>query len=259
VAGTFVSGNGNLTYTITGTPSASGTASFALSIGGQNCNLNRAVVPLGTVVSNPGVGVSYGGYNYPTIVLGNGQEWMAENLRTTTYANGDPIPNVTGAWENLGTGAWAYYANDPQYQNHPYGKLYNWYAVTDPRNVCPTGWHMPSNAEWNTLISYLDPFYSPNATPQSTTAGGKMKSSGTSYWLAPNGFATNESGFSGLPSGLRSTNGGSFGVGSIGVWWASDNYSATGGRGRKLISTNGEVTSEVPNKWYGCAVRCVKD
>ena len=100
------------------------------------------------VVSNPGAGVTYGGVNYPTVVLGNGQEWMAENLRTTTYANGDPIPNVTdpNQWGALTTGAWAHYNNDSQYEN-PYGKLYNWYAVDDSRNVCPTGWHVPSDAE----------------------------------------------------------------------------------------------------------------
>jgi hypothetical protein len=102
----------------------------------------------GGIVTNPGAGVTFNGYTYSSIVLGNGQEWMAENLRTTTYANGDPIPNVTDntQWQNLTTGAWAHYNNDSQYEN-PYGKLYNWYAVDDSRNVCPTGWHVPSDAE----------------------------------------------------------------------------------------------------------------
>jgi hypothetical protein len=107
----------------------------------------------GSGISNPGPGVTFNGYTYSTIILGNGQEWMAENLRTTSYANGDPIPNVTDGpqWSNLfGTGAWAHYNNDSQYEN-PYGKLYNWYTIADIRNICPTGWHVPSDAEWTIL------------------------------------------------------------------------------------------------------------
>ena len=110
----------------------------------------------GGIVTNPGAGVNFNGYTYTSIVLGNGQEWIAENLRTTTYANGDLIPNVTDGtqWSNLTTGAWVHYNNDNQYEN-PYGKLYNWYTVADPRNVCPTGWHVPTDAEYTLLTDYL--------------------------------------------------------------------------------------------------------
>ena len=150
------------------------------------------------VISNPGTGVTFDGYTYSSIVLGNGQEWMAENLRTTVYANGDPIPNVTDGqlWMNLTTGAWVHYDNDNQYEN-PYGKLYNWYTVADPRNVCPAGWHVPSDTEWSTFINYIDT----NADGGNNIpnyAGGGMKSNGTQYWGSPNFGATNESGFSGL-------------------------------------------------------------
>jgi len=108
------------------------------------------------VSSNPGGGVSFNDYTYASIELGNGQEWMAENLRTNIYANGDPIPNVTdnAQWNVLNTGAWAHFNNDSQYEN-PFGKLYNWYAVADLRNICPTGWHVPTEAEWTVLTDYL--------------------------------------------------------------------------------------------------------
>ena len=95
------------------------------------------------------------GNTYRTIVIGE-QEWMAENLMVEHYANGDWIPNVTNdaQWGNLSTGAWCYYNNDPQFEC-PYGKLYNWYTVADPRNVCPTGWHVPTDAEYTILTNYL--------------------------------------------------------------------------------------------------------
>jgi len=132
------------------------------------------------------------GNEYATIQIGT-QVWMAENLRTTKYCNGDPIPNVTDSlqWVNLATGAWAHNNNYSQYENL-YGKLYNWYAVDDSRNICPCNWHVPTDAEWTTLIDYLG---------GEGVAGGKMKSTGTQYWLSPNTDATNESGFSGLPGG----------------------------------------------------------
>jgi uncharacterized protein (TIGR02145 family) len=197
------------------------------------------------------------------VVLGNGQEWTAENLRTTTYANGDPIPNVTDntAWTQLTTGAWAHYENNSSYEN-PYGKLYNWYAVADPRNVCPTGWHVPTDAEWNTLVGYLDPTYDPNGTwSQSVTAGGKMKSTGTQYWIAPNTGATNESGFSGLPGGYRSNDDGSFDLlGDYGgYWWSASESGAEIAWGRVLDCYSAGIDRDDGNKWYGFSVRCLRD
>jgi uncharacterized protein (TIGR02145 family) len=253
-AGNFVNGSGSLTYTITGTPIASGTASFALNIGGQNCILNRTV---GSIVSNPGSGVTFNGYTYSSIVLGNGQEWMAENLRTTVYANGDPIPNVTNVpqWDNLTTGAWAHYNNDSQYES-PYGKIYNWYTVADPRNVCPTGWHVPSDAEWSTFINYLDP-NADGGDNANTTAGGKMKSTGTQYWLSPNTDATNESDFSGLPGGIL---GGTFSqLGYFGYWWCSTSYSSLNAYFRSLSYSVGNIGRGNIGKKYGFSVRCLKD
>ena len=205
----------------------------------------------GGIVTNPGAGVTFNGYTYSSIVLGNGQEWMAENLRTTTYANGDPIPNVTDntQWQNLTTGAWAHYNNDSQYEN-PYGKLYNWYAVDDSRNVCPTGWHVPSDAEWTVLSDYLG---------GEAVAGGKMKSTGTAYWFTPNTDATNESGFSGLPGGKRNDYGTFDNVGLSGDWWSSTEVGTYDAWYRLLNYYFGFVSRLYNNRTNGYSVRCLRD
>ena len=206
----------------------------------------------GGIVTNPGAGVNFNGYTYTSIVLGNGQEWMAENLRTTTYANGELIPNVTTdgtQWSNLTTGAWAHYNNDNQYEN-PYGKLYNWYTVADPRNVCPTGWHVPTDEEYTLLTDYL------GGEP---VAGGKMKSTGTQYWLSPNTDATNESGFSGLPGGYRNYGGSFNDVGYSGNWWSSSELGTLSAWFRCLDYEYGGVIRETDGKTIGFSVRCLRD
>jgi uncharacterized protein (TIGR02145 family) len=201
----------------------------------------------------PGPGVTDQiGNSYTTIILNNGQEWMAENLRSTTYANGDPIPNVTDntAWTQLTTGAWAHYENNVSYEN-PYGKLYNWYAAADPRNVCPAGWHVPTDGEWTVLTNYLG---------GENVAGGKMKSTGTQYWNPPNTGATNESGFSGLPGGYRNGIGGAFVyLGSYGFWWSASESGAEFAWSRGLYDTNAGLVRPDGNKRVGFCVRCVRD
>jgi uncharacterized protein (TIGR02145 family) len=203
------------------------------------------------IISNPGTGVTFDGYTYSSIILGNGQEWMAENLRTTSYANGDPIPNVTDntQWSTLTTGGWAHYYNDSQNEN-PYGKLYNWYTVADPRNVCPTGWHVPTDAEYTLLTDYL------GGEP---VAGGKMKSTGTQYWLSPNTDATNESGFSGLPGAKRGDVGGFFTIGDTGNWWSSSEFNLGSAWYRYLYYSYGNVNRTVYDKNTGFSVRCLRD
>lgn len=205
------------------------------------------------VVSNPGQGVTFNGYTYPSIVLGNGQEWMSENLRTNTYSNGATIANVTNSiqWMNLTTGAWAYYENDVQNQT-AYGKLYNWYAVTDPRNVCPSGWHVPTYAEWTELTDYLG---------GELVAGGKLKSTGLTFWDAPNNDATNEIGFSGLPGGLRYVDGSFWTEGESGWWWSSTEAQGQGGQywHRHLETSNGTFLPGTDYASMGMSVRCLKD
>lgn len=210
------------------------------------------------IISNPGLGVTFDGYTYSSVVLGNGQEWMAENLRTTVYANGDTIPHVVveSEWVNLSIGAWVHYNNDSLYEN-PYGKLYNWYTVDDSRNVCPTGWHVPSDVEWTTFITYLD--LNGGAT-NTNFAGGKMKSTGTQYWTDPNTEATNESGFSALPGGYYSFNIGDFvQIGNEGDWWSSTPQNTYEAWCRFLVDHNGGAYRYFDHKRNGFSVRCLKD
>jgi uncharacterized protein (TIGR02145 family) len=188
---------------------------------------------------------------YKTIVIGT-QEWMAENLKTTIYRNGNVIDNVTDdvQWSGLTTGAWVSYNNDSQY-DCPYGKLYNWYAVVDPRHVCPTGWHEPTDGEWTTLTNYLG---------GESVAGGKMKSTGLQYWISPNTEATNESGFSGLPGGYRSYADGSYNsIGSYGFWWSSSEYQVNLAWTRYLYFDFGNANQFNNTKQDGFSVRCLRD
>ena len=185
---------------------------------------------------------------YKTIVIG-AQEWMAENIKTTIYRNGNAIANITDntQWEGLTTGAWASYTNDSQF-DCPYGKLYNWYAVADPRHVCPTGWHEPTDAEWTMLTDYLG---------GEAVAGGKMKT--ISGWQAPNQSATNESGFSGLPGGYRGSDG-DFGiVGGYGLWWSSSESGTVNAWYRYLYYNDGGAYQGSSNRRSGVSVRCLRD
>jgi uncharacterized protein (TIGR02145 family) len=198
------------------------------------------------------------GNTYNTVLIG-GQEWTVENLKTTKYANGDPIPHIPegGDWYAAGDNSedgWAYYNNDSLF-NNPYGKLYNWYAVSDSRNVCPTGWHVPTYADWETLTNTLGGI---------DLAGGKMKSTGTDYWQSPNVEATNESGFSGLPGGYRNNG---FGIVDsymelYGFWWSSTQYNSSTAyaAGLSYINGIGPINNETYYfKLHGLSVRCVKD
>ena len=185
---------------------------------------------------------------YRTITIGT-QTWMAENLKVTKYRNGNAIPNVTDGdeWYNLTTGAYCDYENTPS-NSAVYGKLYNWFAVADSRNIAPTGWHVPSDTEWTTLTTFLG---------GEDVAGGKLKEKGTAHWLSPNEGATNETGFSALPGGNYF--GGSFiYLGSNGSWWSSTaNTSDAWYRG--MVYDNGEVYRSSSSQTNGFSVRCVRD
>ncbi len=213
------------------------------------------------IASSPGTGVTFDGYTYPSIVLGNGQEWMSENLRSTVYANGDPIQNVpdSAQWTNLGTGAWVHCDNNSQNETQ-FGKLYNGFAILDSRNVCPNGWHVPTLTEWSTLINYIDP----NANGGTTLpngAGGVLKSVGLQYWQSPNTGATNELGFSGLPGGLRQSdaNFGDCNVGFSGYWWTTSEYSTNIYWNIVLVANETSVIISQNYPSSGFSVRCIKD
>lgn len=188
---------------------------------------------------------------YNTVTIGT-QVWMAENLKTTSYSNGDPIPNVTGniQWGNLNSAAWSHYNSSSQYEN-PYGKLYNWFAVNDNRNICPIGWHVPSDAEWTKLTDYLGGV---------SVAVSKMKSTGTQFWQSPNQDATNESGFSGLPGGFRAYNGAFGWIRENGSWWSSTEKSENANVAwHRSLTSNNSVGRGGNDKKTGFSVRCLKD
>jgi uncharacterized protein (TIGR02145 family) len=175
---------------------------------------------------------------------------MAENLRVTHYRNGDAIPNVTdnSAWAALSDGAYCWYINSV-YINAKYGLLYNWYAVDDPRGLCPAGWHEPSDDEWTILTTYLG---------GDTVAGGKMKSV-SALWADPNEDATNNSGFSGLPGGCRISDGSFYDVGNFGYWWTSTEYDYSFAYTRYLHYNFPEVYPNNYVKRFGLSVRCLRD
>ncbi len=256
-AGTLLSGAGSVSYTITGTPATSGSASFALSLGGQTCTLIRTVNP--PAGNNP---TDADGNTYTTVTIGT-QVWMKENLKVSKYRNGDPIPtNLTdAAWQASTSGAFAIYNNDAA-NNTTYGKLYNWYAVSDSRNLCPVGWHVPSDAEWKTLeislgMSASDADLS-GVRGSAQNVGGKLKSTST-LWNAPNTGATNESGFSGLPGRNRGSNGTYGNVGNYGFWWSSTEDSTALAWGRDLNYSDGSSYRDNYNKRNGFSVRCLRD
>ena len=180
------------------------------------------------------------------------QVWTNKNLELTKYRNGDIIPQVTDAitWKNLTTGAWCYYNNDSALYAK-YGKLYNWYAVNDPRGLAPVGWHIPTDVEWTILTTYLG---------GSTVAGGKMKESGTLNWSSPNTGATNESGFTGLPGGSRNSVDASFNsVGKNGGFQCSTLHIIYGSFGLGIFSSQAGVVLGWNTIASGSSVRCIKD
>ena len=194
---------------------------------------------------------SENGETYNWVRIGD-QIWMAENLKSTQYVNGDPIPLVTDneEWTGLTTGAYCYYENDSETNAEIYGAFYNWFAVTDNRNVCPSGWHVPTPFEWATLINYLG---------GDSVAGGKLKEAGFDYWEVPNHGATNESGFTALPGGFRNYDGTFFGLGSYGNWWSSSETSSVYAYSPELTHDSETITGYGMNKKLGISIRCIKD
>jgi uncharacterized protein (TIGR02145 family) len=190
------------------------------------------------------------GNTYQTVIIGT-QTWLKQNLNTTHYSNGDAIPNIinNSAYSGLTYGAYSNYENDTNYAK-VYGRLYNWYAVTDSRNVCPTGWHAPSDAEWTTLTNYLG---------GEGTCGSKLKEAGTAHWYYPNAFATNESGFSALPGGYRYSIGLYYYIFSNGGWWTTTQNSATVAWYRYMYYNYSSVDRTFNSKANGYAVRCIKN
>ncbi len=256
LAGTLANGEGTLVYTISGTPTTAGTANFAIALGGKTCSINISVEDAAQTIGKLGPNITDAeGNSYKTVTIGS-QTWMAENLKVSKYSDGTTIPNITDntQWPNNTTGAWAYYNNDAA-NNAKYGKLYNWYAVSPTtngnKNVCPTGWHVPTDAEWKVLTDYLG---------GESVAGGKMKEVGTTSWNNPNTDATNTSLFTGLPGGYRNDWGNYANFGNYGYWWSSSENSTYYAWYRHLNYNYGDASSyNSHNKKFELSVRCLKD
>jgi uncharacterized protein (TIGR02145 family) len=192
--------------------------------------------------------------NYPVVAIGT-QVWMAENLKTPRFRNGDLIGTTTPvdldiSGESTPKYQWAYAGNESNVAI--YGRLYTWYAVTDSRNVCPAGWHIPTADEFTALTSYLG-----------SSPGSKLKEAGTIHWRSPSA-GTNESGFTALPGGRRDTGGGFLDLlHGLANWWSSDEsappYTNYGSGCLRVDYDLSNVLREGYSKILGCSVRCLKD
>ena len=190
------------------------------------------------------------GNTYKTIQIGT-QLWMAENLKTTKYNNGIGIPLVTGSeWDTMTTQGYCWYSNNFKSFGKTYGALYNWYAV-ESGNLCPTGWHVPSDDDWTALSEYLG---------GENAAGGRLKESGTRHWKSPNAGATNSNGFTALPGGGRWVVGRFDLIGRRGYWWSSSAYDNNSDPSIRMILFDESFFKRAPGiKGNGFSVRCIKD
>ena len=239
----------------------------------SSCRKKENNIVIEPINFNPSI--SYGnltdqdGNTYKTVTLGT-QTWMAENLRTTKYRNGDAITFISdnAEWINLTSGAFCYFNNQNIYKN-TFGCLYNAYAVTDSRNIAPLGWHVPTTDDWDTLLAYLG---------GSKLASVKLKESGTIHWKPPinhqagvdlminEAIGTNETGFTALPGGQRDRDGNYLNDGLYAYWWTVTEFPGTNGW---YIGNN--IYIAIPNNWpdmtsdynlqkqIGISVRCLKD
>lgn len=189
------------------------------------------------------------GNTYNVVKIGT-QVWMAENLKTTKYNNGTAIPLVTDntTWSNFSTPAYCWYNNDAATYKNTYGALYNWHTV-GTGNLCPTGWHVPSDAEGTILETYYGGSY---------IAGGELKEAGYLHWLSPNTGATNTSGFTALPGGYRYDNGTFREIGNQGLWWSSTSSYGNAWDRNLYYDMENYIRGNIPMTG-GLSVRCLRD
>jgi uncharacterized protein (TIGR02145 family) len=214
--------------------------------------------------------ITYNGYDYNLVEIG-GQCWFKENLQTTTYRDGSFIsyPDTNNTlWANDTTGAYTWYDNDSTTYASTYGALYNWHAVDNPAGLCPTGWHVPSDAEWTVLETYLK---ANGYNYDGSTTGNKYAKAlaDTVLWGSDTTIGAvgntdypsyrNKSGFSGLPGGYRNASGSSNTIGSIGSWWSSTQKDTFNAWGRNLYYFTSYVDRHGNDLESGVSVRCLKD
>jgi len=220
----------------------------ALFLTTSSCKKSSSTTPATNTITDVDGNV----YHY--VVIGT-QTWMGENLKTTKYNDGTSIPLVSdySAWNLLTTPGYCWYNNDVSNKN-TYGALYNWYAVNTGK-LAPSGWHVPTDAEWTTLTIYLG---------GETVAGGQMKSTGTielgtGLWYRPNTDATNKSGFTAVPAGYRDYLGTFNRIGMTGEWWSSSEDDTGYAWSRYLEYDYSDVTRGATGKNRGFSVRCVRN
>jgi uncharacterized protein (TIGR02145 family) len=255
------------TKTVDGT----GTGSFTSSITGLTPNTTYylrayAINSVGTTYGTQQIFTTVSNdVNLPSVTIGT-QIWSIKNLDVATYRNGDPIPQVTDPtqWTYLTTGAWCWYNNDSATYGATYGRLYNWYAVNDPRGLAPQGWHVPTNSEWDVMTKYLDPTVDTTTTTgfggTGTDIGTQLKN--TSGWNS-SGNGTNSSGFAGLPGGMCNGQGQFVIIGNRGYWWSASQHGSSSPaqaawwRGLEYNKSSVQRTNTLSRN--GVSVRVVKD
>jgi uncharacterized protein (TIGR02145 family) len=249
------------TITISGTPTAVGVFNYIIPITGTSCNNVNATGTITVEAAPCGSNITYNSHSYSTVSIGD-QCWMAENLRTRKYNDGTDIPfDASGGadgkasdqtWGALKSGAHTLYAHDSTANPSnltSYGYLYNWYAV-DSKKLCPSGWHVPTDAEWKTLMDSLG---------GESVAGGKMKSTGTTYWEVQKVGTDNSSGFSGLPAGFRFSDGSFRNIRNGAYFWSATAIGPNNAWERRLGHLNGDVFRGFSNNSFGYSVRCLKN
>jgi uncharacterized protein (TIGR02145 family) len=205
------------------------------------------------------------GNSYNTVLIGT-QCWTKENLKVTKYNDGTTIPDETAntaGWGGLATGARTeYVAVGLSGYVATYGYLYNWYAATEARKICPNGWHVPTDEEWTSLIQFIVPTETISATvigSQSPTAGGKLKSTSTAMWPAPGFPGSDNYGFSAFPGGYRNDDGSFFVFGNLAFFWSATENATNSSLLRYLNRFNSEVYRLNSYKSVGASVRCLRD
>lgn len=254
ITGSHTDGTGTGAFSATLTELSEGTIFYARAYA-----VNAAGVSYGNEIIFCTYVRDYNGYVYKTIMIGS-QAWLAENLRTTSYSDGTAIPNVTNnsTWEGLTTGAYSWYQNNFPTYGSVYGALYNFHAVSTGK-LCPAGWHVPTDAEWCSMESFIDPTLVCN--PHSwngTDAGGKLKETGTTHWYSPNVGATNSTGFTALPGGFRD-NGEFWDIPYIGIFWTASEYNSAGAWRHWIHHYYSAIYKTTAEKQNGYSVRCIKD
>lgn len=243
---------GNTTYYVRSYATNSTGTAYGNELSFTTFSDSAGIVLFNPVLFNPAL--TYGKVtdadfnDYKTIQTGT-QTWMAENLKTVTFRNGAQIANleIVSAWPDNTLDAYCWYDNDIAFKTR-YGALYNWYAVNSGI-LCPAGWHVPSKAEFETLITFLG---------GENEAGGKLKESITDHWLPPNTGSTNESGFSALPAGYLSSDG-FRSLRTAGYWWTSSENNSANASFMVTGSNSGSAITDSGSKSAGMSVRCIKD